>query len=77
MMYLFNQISYSIEGREMERITCPGQITSTLGYLKYPDNFSTSSVLECRWNKDTTYNANSSEFENSVAVPAGGIEAGR
>ena len=56
MMYLFNQISYSIEGREMERITCPGQITSMLGYLKYPDDFSTSSALECCWCKDTTDN---------------------
>ena len=43
MMYIFNQISYSIEGREMERILCPGQISSMLGYLKYPDDFSTSS----------------------------------
>ena len=76
MMYLFNQISYSIEGREMERITCPGQITSMLGYLKYPDDFSTSSALECCWSKDTTDNANSSEFQNSVAVPAGAIAAG-
>ena len=76
MMYLFDQISYSIEGKEMERILCPGQISSMLGYLKYPDDYSTSSALESCWSKDTTNNANSSEFEASIVVPAGGIAAG-
>ena len=75
-MYIFNQISYSIEGREMERILCPGQISSMLGYLKYPDDFSTSSALESCWSKDTTNHANSSEFEESVVVPAAGVAAG-
>jgi len=76
MMYLFNQISYSIEGREMERILCPGQISSMLGYLKYPDDFSTSSALESCWSKDTTNHASSSEFEASVVVPNTGVAAG-
>lgn len=72
MMYLFNQISYSIEGRDMERILWPGQSSSMLGYLKYPDDYSTSSALESCWCKDTTNNANSSEFAQSVAAPAAG-----
>lgn len=76
MMYLFNQISYSIGDREMERILCPGQASSILGYLKYPDDYSTCSALESCWSKDTTNNANSSEYERSVVVPAAGIAAG-
>ena len=76
MMFLFNQISYSIEGTEMERIICPGQTSSMLGYLKYPDDYSTSSALESCWTKDTTNNANSSKFTPSVVVPAAGVAAG-
>src|SRR5687768_5065777 len=49
MMYLFNEISYSINDVEIERIKNPGQITSMLGYLKYPDDFSTSSGLRICW----------------------------
>ena len=75
-MYLFSQISYAIGGREMERIICPGQISTMLGLLKYPDDYSTSSALESCWSKDTTDNTNSSEFANSIAVPGAGVTAG-
>ena len=76
MMYLFNQISYSIGGREIERIVDPGQISSMLGYLTYPDDYSTSSALESCWTKDTSLHASSSEFTASAAVPAAGVAAG-
>ena len=35
IMYLFSQISYSLQGTSMERILCHEQISSLLGYLKY------------------------------------------
>src|ERR1700759_905703 len=72
MMYLFKEISYSINDVEMERVKNPGQTTSMLGYLKYPDDFSTSSGLKMCWSKDTTNHANSAEYVPSVAAPAAG-----
>jgi hypothetical protein len=72
MMYLFKEISYSINDIIMERITNPGQISSMLGYLKYPDDFSTSSGMRMCWSKDTTNHANSSEFAASTGAPAAG-----
>src|SRR5688572_28306885 len=54
MMFLFKKISYAIENFEIERIKNPGQITSMLGYAKYPDKFSTSSGLSMCWSKDTS-----------------------
>ena len=76
MMYLFKEISYSINDTEMERIVNPGQTTSIFGYLKYPDDFSTSSALGICWSKDTTNHANSSKYEASAAVTKDGIAAG-
>jgi hypothetical protein len=43
-----------------------------LTLLSQPDDFSTSAGLKYMWGKDTTQNANSSEFEESVAAPAVG-----
>ena len=70
MMYLFENISYQIGTQVVETISSPGQITSMLGYLSYPDDFNTSSGLLSCWSKDTTSNANSVEFAESVAQPA-------
>jgi hypothetical protein len=72
MMYLFSEIKYEIGGKIMERITDPGQTTSMIGYLTQPDDYSTSSGLKSCWSKDTTNNANSIEFAESVAAPAAG-----
>jgi hypothetical protein len=41
-----------------------------IGYLSYPDDFSTSSGLNCCWSKDTSDNANSTKYVESVAAPA-------
>src|SRR6267154_453650 len=70
MMFLFKEISYSIEDVEIERIKNPGQITSMLGYANYPDDFSTSSGLSMCWSKDTTKYANSSKYAASATAPA-------
>ena len=70
-MYLFSSIQYSIgDNVVMETLNNPGQTTSILGYLTYPDDFNTSSGLNQCWAKDTTDNANSNEFLESAAVAA-------
>jgi hypothetical protein len=70
MMYLFESISYQIGTKTMETISSPGQITSMLGYLSYPDDFNTSSGLLSCWSKDTTDNADSKKYQPSPAVAA-------
>src|SRR5271156_1876996 len=39
MMYLFTGVKYELGSKEVESINNPGQITSMLGYLSYPDDF--------------------------------------
>ena len=75
MMYLFTSIEYSAGGKVMETLKKPGQTTSMLGYLTYPDDFNTSVGLMQCWSKDTTNNANSHEFTESPAVAAGAAAA--
>ena len=58
MMYLFNSIKYDLSGTEIESIRDPGQATTMLGLLKYPDDFSKSRGLNQLWYKDTSATAN-------------------
>ena len=58
MMHLFKSIRYELSGQEIERIMYPGQATTMLGLLKYPDDFSKSKGLNQLWYKDTTTQAN-------------------
>ena len=53
MMYLFKRIRYDLSGQEIENIMHPGQATTMLGLLKYPDDFSKSKGLNQLWYKDT------------------------
>src|SRR5215831_14232054 len=71
MMYLFDNIQYSIEGINMELIINPGQTTSMFAYLSQPDDYSASAGLKSCWCKDTTNNANSDEYVQSPASAAG------
>lgn len=63
MMYLFERISYYINGEVVEEIERPGQTTTMLGLLKYTPDQSTSSGLSMCWlpdiDYDSTNNANS------------------
>src|SRR5271165_4623237 len=68
MMYLFTGIRYELGSTMLESINFPGQITSMLGYLSYPDDFSTSAGLKCCWSKDTTNNANSLKYAWSIPM---------
>ena len=57
IMYLFKRIRYDLSGQEIETLMHPGQATTMLGLLKYPDDFSKSKGLNQLWYKDTTENA--------------------
>jgi hypothetical protein len=76
MMYLFTGIKYELGNTTLESINSPGQITSMLGYLTYPDDFSTSAGLKCCWSKDTSDNANSAKYVASLAAPVAGYTPG-
>ena len=53
VMHLFKRIRYDLSGQEIETIVHPGQATTMLGLLKYPDDFSKSKGLNQLWYKDT------------------------
>jgi hypothetical protein len=72
MMYLFTGVKYELGNTTIETINYPGQTTSMIGYLSYPDDFSTSAGLNCCWSKDTLDSANSSKYSPSLAAPAAG-----
>ena len=57
-MHLFKSIRYELSGQEIEKILYPGQATTMLGLLRYPDNFSKSNGLNQLWYKDTSTQAN-------------------
>ena len=54
IMLLFKRIRYDLSGQEIESLVHPGQATTMLGLLKYPDDFSKSKGLNQLWYKDTT-----------------------
>ena len=56
-MHLFKRIRYDLSGQEIENLVHPGQATTMLGLLKYPDDFSKSKGLNLLWYKDTNTNA--------------------
>ena len=58
IMHLFKRIQYDLSGQVIESLQYPGQATTMLGLLKYPDDFSKSKGLNQLWYKDTTENAN-------------------
>ena len=45
MMHLFSNIKYQLSGQEVESLFYPGQATTMLGLLKYPDDFQKSQGL--------------------------------
>jgi len=53
MMHLFNNIKYQLSGQEIESLFHPGQATTMLGLLKFPDDFKKSTSLNQLWFKDT------------------------
>ena len=65
IMHLFKRIRYDLSGQEIENLVHPGQATTMLGLLKYPDDFSKSKGLNQLWYKDTNTNANIGDNGNA------------
>ena len=53
MMYLFSDVRYHLASHEIEVLQNPGQATTMLGLLKYPDDFTKSQGLNQLWVPDT------------------------
>ena len=62
LMYLFKNIRYDLSEKQLENIQYPGQASTMLGLLKYPDDFSKSQGMNQLWYKDT--NADASKVDN-------------
>ena len=57
LMHLFSQITYSLSNQEVESLYHPGQATTMIGLLKYPDEFCKAQGLNQLWAKDSTATA--------------------
>ena len=57
IMYLFSNVSYRLSNQEIESVHHPGQATTMLGILKYPDDFARAQGLNQLWRKDTAVTA--------------------
>ena len=57
IMHLFSRIEYHLSNQLIESINYPGQTTTMLGLLKYPDDFSKAQGLNQLWYKDTAITA--------------------
>ena len=53
MMHLFRNIKHQLSGQEIESLFQPGQATTMLGLLKFPDDFQKSTGLNQLWMKDS------------------------
>ena len=58
LMHLFSQISYSLSNQEIETLFHPGQATTMLGLLKYPNDFQIAQGLNQLWYKDGSATVN-------------------
>jgi len=56
-MHLFSNIKYQLSEQEVESLFYPGQATTMVGPLKYPDDFSKSIGLNQLWYNDNTSTA--------------------
>ena len=53
IMHLCSRIGYHLSNQLMESLNYPGQATTRLGLLQYPDDFSKAQGLNQLWYKDT------------------------
>ena len=56
-MHLFSRIEYHLSNKLIESLNYPGQASTMLRLLKYPDDFSKAQGLNQLWNKDTATTA--------------------
>ena len=66
IMHLFKRLRYDLSGQEIKTLVHPGQATTMLGLLKYPDDFSKSKGLNQLWYKDTTALADDNDTGFSI-----------
>ena len=52
IMHLFSRIEYHLSNQLIESLNYPGQVTTMLDLLKYPDDFSKAQGLNQLWYKD-------------------------
>lgn len=57
IMHLFSQIQYELSNQTIETIFHPGQATTMIGMLKYPNDFQLAQGLNQLWYKDTAAGA--------------------
>ena len=65
IMHLFSRIEYHLSNQLIESLNHPGQESTTLGLLKYPDDFPKAQGLNQLWFKDnakTAAKANNNGF---------------
>jgi len=67
MMHLFSNIKYQLSGQEIESLFHPGQATTMLGLLKFPDDFQKSKGLNQLWMKDSHTTAH---LQNNIGFVA-------
>ena len=58
IMYLFSDVRFHLASHEIEVLQNPGQATTMLGLLKYPDDFTKSQVLNQLWLPNTNIDNN-------------------
>ena len=57
IMHLFSRIEYHLSNQLIESLNYPGQATTMIGLLKYPDDFSKAQGLNQLWYKNTATTA--------------------
>ena len=67
-MHLFSNIKYHLSGQEIESLFYPGQATTMLGLLKYPDDFQKSQGLNQLWYKDAAVGAGADNSNNGFVA---------
>ena len=67
MMHLFSNIKYQLSGQEIKNLLHPGQATTMLGLLKFPDDFQKSTGLNQLWMNDSHTTAH---LQNNIGFAA-------
>ena len=57
LMHLFSQIGYHLSNQDIESVYNPGQATTMLNLLRYPDDFQHAQGINQLWFKDTAAGA--------------------
>lgn len=57
LMHLFSRISYQLSNQDVETVGHPGQATTMIGMLKYPNDFQLAQGLNQLWYKDSAATA--------------------